>query len=312
MSAVEASSEPRLRLHALRWPSWLPLPGDYPRLTVGGLVLLVLVASAVFAPLITHTSPTEQHLKDIFHPPGSAYPLGTDQLGRDVLSRALYGGRLSLGVALASVALSMVVGVIAGLVAGYVGRWVDGVVMRVMDGIMVFPELVLALAITYALGPSFWNVVTAIAVVNVPKFARVVRGQVLSLRERDFIASAVVAGASRTRTMARHLLPNVLEVIVVQAALTGGMAIFTAASLSFLGLGLPPPAPDWGGMLKDGYLYLGVMPLQALVPGGFIFAAMLSFNLLGDGLRDLFDPRTAPRSRMRRERAARRRAGGMP
>lgn len=274
----------------------MPLLGDYPRLTVGGLVLLVLVAGSVLAPLITSASPTEQHLTEIFQPPSSTFPLGTDQLGRDVLSRALYGGRLALGVALVAVALSMVVGVMAGLAAGYVGRWADGVVMRVMDGILVFPELVLALAISYALGPSFWNVVAAIAIVNVPRFARVVRGQVLSLRERDFIASAVVAGASRFRTMARHLLPNVLEVVIVQAALTGGMAIFTAASLSFLGLGLPPPAPDWGGMLKDGYLYLEVIPLQALVPGSFIFAAMLSFNLLGDGLRDYFDPRTAPRS----------------
>lgn len=286
-----------------RWPAWLPRPGDYPRLTFGGLVLLLLVAGAVFAPLLSGPSPTEQHLSDIFHAPSAQYPLGTDQLGRDVLSRALHGGRLALGVAIAAVALSMVVGVAMGLAAGYLGRWADGALMRLLDGIMVFPELVLALAITYALGPSFWNVVCAIAVVNVPRFARVVRGQVLTLRERDFIASSVVSGASSMRTMVRHLLPNVTEVIIVQAALTGGMAIFTAASLSFLGLGLPPPAPDWGGMLKDGYLYLEVIPMQALVPGCFIFAAMLSFNLLGDGLRDLFDPRTQPRRRRRADRA---------
>lgn len=284
----------------VRWPAWLPRPLDYPRLTFGGTVLTLLIAGAVFAPLLTSASPTEQHLADIFHAPSAEYPLGTDHLGRDVLSRALYGGRLALGVAIATVALSMIVGVAMGLIAGYLGRWADGVLMRLLDGVMVFPELVLALAITYALGPSFWNVVSAIAVVNVPRFARVVRGQVLALREREFIASSVVAGASPLRTMMRHLLPNVTEVVIVQAALTGGMAIFTAASLSFLGLGLPPPAPDWGGMLKDGYLYLEVIPMQAVVPGCFIFAAMLSFNLLGDGLRDVFDPRTPPRRRRRR------------
>lgn len=177
-------------------------------------------------------------------------------------------------------------------------------VMRVLDGLIVFPELILALVITYALGPSFWTVTTAIAVVNVPQFARVVRGQVLSLREREFVSAAKVAGAQSPRVMLRHLLPNVAEVVVVQVALTGGTAIFTCASLSFLGLGLPAPAPDWGSILHDGYPYLGTNPMFSLAPGFLIFVAMLSFNLIGDGLRDRFDPKVIGRVSRRRRKSA--------
>ncbi|MBF8187687.1 ABC transporter permease [Nonomuraea sp. K274] len=271
----------------------------YPRLTFGLVLLGVLIVLVLGAPLFAGFGPLDQHLQDVLKPPGGGYLFGTDQLGRDVLSRSLYGGRLVLAVAVISVLIAMVIGVLLGLLSGYTGGWVDAVSMRVMDGVIVFPELVLALAITYALGPSFWTVATAIAVVNVPKFARVVRGQVLSLRERDFIASVKVSGASTRRVLLRHLLPNVLEVTVVQAALTGGMAIFTGASLSFLGLGLPAPEPDWGGMLRDGYPFLGNLPLMSVIPGCFIFVAMLSFNLIGDGLRDLFDPKAARRTRIR-------------
>ncbi|MPZ63280.1 MAG: ABC transporter permease subunit [Propionibacteriales bacterium] len=267
----------------------------YPRLTVGLALLGVLVALSLLAPWLSGHNPTAQHLTAVFKGPSSVYPLGTDQLGRDLLSRALYGGRLALAVAIGAIVGSLVIGVVLGIVSGYLGRITDSVIMRTMDGVMVFPELVLALFIIYALGASFWTVVAAITVVNVPRFARVVRAQVLSLREREFIASCVVAGASTPRILFRHLLPNVVDVMVVQAALTGGVAIFTAASLSFLGLGLPPPTPNWGGMLREGYSYLQVSPLLALIPGCFIFAAMLSFNLIGDGLRDLFDPRVGPK-----------------
>jgi ABC-type dipeptide/oligopeptide/nickel transport system permease subunit len=282
---------------------WMALSA-YPRLTFGTVLLIVLVVLALGAPLFAGYGPLDQHLEAVLRPPGGGYVFGTDQLGRDVLSRGLYGGRLVLAVAVVSVVIALILGVLLGLLSGYTGGWADAVSMRVMDGVIVFPELVLALAITYALGPSFWTVATAIAVVNIPKFARVVRGQVLSLRERDFIASVKVSGASTRRVLLRHLLPNVLEVTVVQAALTGGMAIFTAASLSFLGLGLPAPAPDWGGMLRDGYPYLGNLPLMSLIPGCFIFIAMLSFNLIGDGLRDLFDPKVMRRTRIRPSRTA--------
>lgn len=274
----------------------------YPRLTQGAVLLTVLLVLTIGAPLFTTYGPLDQHLNAALRVPSGEFLLGTDQLGRDVFSRCLYGGRLVLAVALIAVIVSMVVGVLVGLLSGYLGGGVDTAIMRVMDGLIVFPDLILALAITYALGPSFGTVAAAISVVNVPIFARVVRAQVLSLRERDFIASAMVSGASTGRVLVRHLLPNVVEVTIVQAALTGGSAIFTAASLSFLGLGLPPPAPDWGGMLHDGYPYLGYLPLMSLVPGCFIFVAMLSFNLIGDGMRDVFDPKVLPRSTSTRRR----------
>ena len=268
----------------------------YPRLTIGVVLLVVLLVATLGAPLFVSQGPLDQNLAAVLHLPFGNYPLGTDQLGRDVFSRVLYGGRLVLAVTVVSTAIALVIGVAAGLLSGYKAGTADSVIMRVMDGVIVFPDLILALSITYALGPSFWTVAAAIATVNVPKFARVVRGQVLSLREREFIASARVVGASTTRVLVRHLLPNVVEVIVVQAAITAGTAIFTAASLSFLGLGLPPPQPDWGGMLKDGYPFLGSRPMMSIVPGLMIFAAMLAFNLLGDGLRDRFDPKAIART----------------
>jgi peptide/nickel transport system permease protein len=277
----------------------------YPRLLVGSLLLLIMVTLALGAPLFTSYGPLDQHLDAVLQPPGGPFLLGTDQLGRDLFTRTLYGGRLVLAVAVASTTIAMVVGVVLGLMSGYRRGWLDTVLMRAMDGVIVFPELILALGITYALGPSFWTVTGAIATVNVPKFARVIRGQLLSLREREFVAAAKVSGVPTTRVLALHLLPNVLEVTVVQAALTGGLAIFTAASLSFLGLGLPAPAPDWGGILRDGYPYLGYVPLFSIVPGLVIFAAMLSFNLIGDGLRDLFDPKILPRSSVSGARSSR-------
>lgn len=268
----------------------------YPRLTIGLVLLVALLVVTLGAPLFVSHGPLDQNLESVLRLPFGNYPFGTDQLGRDVFSRVLYGGRLVLAVAVVSTAIALVIGVVLGLLSGNKAGILDSVIMRIMDGVLVFPDLILALSITYAVGPSFWTVAAAIATVNVPKFARVVRGQVLSLREREFIASARVVGASTTRVLLRHLLPNVVEVIVVQAALTAGMAIFTAASLSFLGLGLPPPQPDWGGMLKDGYAYLGARPMMSIGPGLMIFAAMLAFNLLGDGLRDRFDPKVLART----------------
>ena len=279
----------------------------YPRLTVGIVLLALLLVVTLGAPVFVSHGPLEQNLGGVLHLPFANYPLGTDQLGRDVFSRTLYGGRLALAVAVVSTVIALVIGVALGLLSGYKAGVADSVVMRVMDGVIVFPDLILALSITYALGPSFWTVAAAIATVNVPKFARVVRGQVLSLREREFIASARVSGVSTVRILLRHLLPNVVEVIVVQAALTAGTAIFTAASLSFLGLGLPAPQPDWGGMLKDGYAFLGSRPLMSIIPGLMIFAAMLAFNLIGDGLRDRFDPKVIARTA--RVRAGRREKG---
>lgn len=273
----------------------------YPRLSAGLVLLALLLLSAVLAPLLAPFDPVKPRFDATLQPPSASHVLGTDQLGRDVLSRILYGGLPSLGVAFATIVLSTVIGVSLGLLAGYLSTFVSGLIMRVMDALLAFPALVLALAITFVLGPSTSSVLIALTVVSVPNFVRLVRGEVLKLLHRGFVDSCRVSGASPVRVMGLHLLPNVTEVVIVQAVLTGGQAIFTAASLSFLGLGLPPPAPSWGGMLKDGYAYLQVLPLQALVPGFLVFLAMLSFNLIGDGLRDVFDPRVRPwRGRRRR------------
>lgn len=277
--------------------AWTRIAG-YPRLVAGLTLLLLLVLAALLAPVLTHYGPDAASFSATMQGPSAAHVLGTDQLGRDVLSRALYGGQRTLSVSFATVAVSAVVGVALGLVSGYLGSWTDSVIMRVMDALLAFPGLVLALAITFVLGPSFTSVLAALSVVSIPRFARLVRGEVLRLKNRAFIDACRVARVSPVRVMGTHLLPNVTEVVVIQAALTGGQAIFTAASLSFLGLGLPPPAPSWGGMLKNGYPFLQVHPLLAFVPGVLIFMAMLGFNLAGDGLRDLFDPKT--RNRVRR------------
>jgi peptide/nickel transport system permease protein len=276
----------------------------YPRLALGALILFLLVVTAVLAPVLAPFDPKKQDLNATLALPDSSYVLGTDHLGRDILSRSFYGGQLALEVAIAVTIVAVVIGVFLGLLSGFRGGWIDSLIMRFMDGFIVFPDLILALAITYALGPSFGTVVVAIAITQIPQFARIIRSQVLSLKEREFIASATVSGASNTRVLMRHLLPNTLEVVVVQIALTGGKAIFTAASLSFLGLGLPPSDPDWGGMLKDGFAYLGMNPLMSIVPGVLIFLSMLSFNLLGDGLRDMFDPKVNPRLSRGQRRAS--------
>ena len=219
-----------------------------------------------------------------------AHPFGTDRLGRDQLSRLLYGGRLSLFVGTCAVLIGMVVGVTLGLISGYRLGWLDSIIMRTMDGILAFPGLVLALSIAFALGPSLRSLVIALAVVRVPAFARIVRGQMLTLRHREFIEAATAVGARPLRIVLRHYLPNLSSLILVQVSLSAGAAIFTQASLAFLGFGVPPPSPEWGSMLRDGYAYLEINAWLSIIPGAFIFLAVLGFNFLGDGLRDALDP----------------------
>ena len=222
--------------------------------------------------------------------PSLAHPFGTDKLGRDVLSRIMWGGRVSLSVSFLAVILSSVVGVALGLLSGYYLGWFDTITMRVMDGILAFPGLILALAIAFALGPSVSSVVFALAFVRIPPCARIVRSQVLALRNHEFVTAAQVVGATPSRIAARHMLPNLIGVILVQASIGAGAVIFAEASLGFLGLSVPPPTPTWGGMLQDGYAYLETSPWLSIIPGLIIFLAVLSFNFLGDGLHDLLDP----------------------
>ena len=222
--------------------------------------------------------------------PSPDFPLGTDALGRDLLSRILFGTRLSIQVSVLSVAIATVVGGILGLVSGYLGGVADLVIGRVMDVFFAFPAILLALGIVAALGPDPRNVIIAIAVVYTPIFARVVRGPVLALKARDFVEAARAIGATQTRIVARHIVPNLLSTLIVQVSLALSWAVLTEGALSFLGLSAQPPAPSWGVMLNEGRQYLEFATHLAIFPGLAIMIAVLGFNLLGDGLRDALDP----------------------
>jgi peptide/nickel transport system permease protein len=223
-------------------------------------------------------------------PPSAEFPFGTDALGRDLLSRVLHGSRLSIEVAVLSVAIATVIGGTLGLVAGYLGGIADLVIGRVMDVFFAFPAILLALGIVAALGPDPRNVIIAIAVVYTPIFARVVRGPVLALKARDFVEAARAIGATQTRIVARHIAPNLLSTLIVQVSLALSWAVLTEGALSFLGLSAQPPAPSWGVMLNEGRQYLEFATHLAIFPGLAIMIAVLGFNLLGDGLRDALDP----------------------
>jgi peptide/nickel transport system permease protein len=258
---------------------------------VGAAVVLALVGVAVLAPALAPYDPTEQALDRMLQPPGRTHWLGTDDLGRDILSRLLYGARVSVGVGVVAVGLSLIIGVSLGLVAGYRGGWIDETLMRVMDGLLAFPALVLALAITAALGPNLRNAMLAIGIVGIPGFARLVRGQVLSLRAQEFVEAARAAGLGDGRIVLRHIVPGTLAPIIVHASLRVAFAVLAEAGLSFLGLGTQPPTPSWGAMLNTGREYLEMAPWLAIGPGAAIFVTTLGFNFLGDGLRDAADPR---------------------
>jgi peptide/nickel transport system permease protein len=272
-------------------PSWLARLGRGHLAKAGLVAIAALVGAAALAPWLAPADPTEQALERMLEPPGRAHLLGTDDLGRDVLSRLLHGARISLAVGVLSVGLSLAVGVGLGLVAGYRGGVVDEVLMRIMDGLLAFPALVLALAITAALGPSLRNAMLAIGIVGIPGFARLVRGQVLSLRALEFVEAARAAGSGDARIVLRHIVPGTLAPVIVHGSLRVAFAVLAEAGLSFLGLGTQPPTPSWGAMLSAGREYLEMAPWLALAPGAAIFVTTLAFNLLGDGLRDALDPR---------------------
>lgn len=265
-----------------------------------GAALLAVILASLAAPVLAPQSPTEIHLADRLLPPFSpGHPLGTDHLGRDMLSRLLYGGRLSLLVGFAAVALAMSAGTLFGLVTGYYGGWVDSVLMRVMDVLMAFPAVLLAIAVIAALGPGLLNAMLAVAVVGIPYYTRIVRASALSLRGREFIEAERAAGASDVAILWRHVLPNSLSPLIVAATLDVGWMIMAAAGLSFLGLGAQPPRAEWGVMLSEGRQFMRVDPFESILPGFAIFLVVLCLNVLGDGLRDALDPRTAgqaPRS----------------
>lgn len=254
-------------------------------------IVAVFVLAAVAADWLPLPSPVRMAPQNRMAGPSWVTPFGADAFGRDLLSRTVHGARLSLRVAAVSVAIAAAGGTLLGLVAGYAGGRTDQVIMRAMDVFFSFPAILLALGIVAALGPSPNNVIIAIAVVYTPIFARIVRGPVLALKEREFVEATRALGAGARRIVSRHILPNLLSVLVVQVSIALSWAILTEASLSFLGLSAQPPAPSWGTMLNEGRQNLELAPHMAIFPGLAIMLAVLGFNLLGDALRDLLDPR---------------------
>jgi peptide/nickel transport system permease protein len=261
------------------------------RLVLVGVVLVaVLVFIGAFGRFLAPYSPITQDLASVLASPSAKHWLGTDELGRDILSRLLFGATISLQVGIMAVLMACIPGVIVGMVVAYRGGWLDNVVMRVFDGLMAFPALILALTIVSVLGPNIFNVMLAIAVTSFPHYARIVRGQVLAVREFDYVLSVRSVGARDRRIIFGHILPNVISPVLVQASLGVGFAIVAEAGLSFLGLGIQPPTPTWGSMIQVGFQYLEIAPWLVMAPGTMIFMSVLGFNLLGDGLREALDP----------------------
>jgi peptide/nickel transport system permease protein len=262
------------------------------RAAVAGLVVIAaLVVVALLAPTIVPYDPNDQSFRIKLEAPSTEHVLGTDEFGRDVLSRILVGTRVALGVGTVPVAIALVIGVTLGLIAGYFGGGVDQVVMRVIDVLLAFPWLLLAIGIMAILGPGIQNVVIAVAIVYIPAFARIVRGSVLSIKEKEYVEAARAMGQPNTRIIVRHVLANAWAPIIVLATLSIGQAIIYAAGLSFIGLGTQPPDADWGVMLTSGREYLRDAPWLGFFPGLAILITVLAFNLFGDGLRDALDPR---------------------
>jgi peptide/nickel transport system permease protein len=253
--------------------------------------ILVLVLLALFPGVFAPHSPTEVFRGMRGAPPTWSHPLGFDHIGRDMLSRIIHGTRVALIVGLLATGISVVIGVVIGALAGYLGGWVDSLLSRFIDALMAYPVLVLLVVLAGVLGPSLVNVVVIIGVTGWAQYARVVRADILSLREREFILAAQAAGAGAGRVIFRHILPNILSPVVVLASLGIGGVIILEAALSFLGLGVQPPTPSWGGMLTDGRAFIMIYPQIALAPGVMITLTVLAFNLIGDGLRDALDPR---------------------
>ena len=254
-------------------------------------VIVMLILLAVLAPLIAPYDPAQQGWTMVRKPPSWAHWLGTDESGRDLLSRVIHGARASLLAGVVSVSIALTAGVPIGLLAGYRGGWIDAIISRITDAMLACPNLILAIALAAFLGPSLTNAMIAIGITATPVFVRLTRGQVLSVKVEDYVEAARAVGNPAWRIAVRHILPNILPALLVQATLAIAAAIIAEASLSFLGLGQQPPAPSWGSMLNTAQRFLINAPWMAVWPGLAIFLSVLSFNLLGDGLRDALDPK---------------------
>src|SRR5690554_1713890 len=262
------------------------------RMAVLGLIIIVLlILMAVLAPVITPAPPAAQNLRERLQPPSTEHWFGTDEYGRSVFSRVVYGARVSLLTGTIPVLVAGVIGTLLGLLAGFYRGWLDSVLMRLMDVLLAFPSILLALAIVGTLGPGLTNAVIAVAIVSIPEYARIVRSVVLGAREEEFVQAATALGARSPRKMFKHILPTALGPLSVQASLAVGYAVLSLAGLSFLGLGIQPPAADWGEMLNRGRDFLPDSSWLLVFPGLAISLTVLAFNLVGDGIRDALDPR---------------------
>jgi len=264
----------------------------------GMIILFLLVFIAIFAPFIAPHDPVDQELKKRLSPPSSEYPLGTDHLGRCILSRLLYGARISLPIAMMVVGITFAIGVTTGAISGYLGGIADEIIMRIVDVFLTFPGLILALGIIAALGPGLFNAMIALVIVGWAGYTRIVRGSVLSVKEKEFVEGARGLGASDSYILVRHILPNVIAPVIPMAMLGMGYVILAVAGLSFLGLGAQPPTPEWGAMLNDGRVFMRSAPQLMIFPGLAIMITVLAFNFLGDGLRDVLDPRRESMERL--------------
>ncbi len=262
-----------------------------PSAVAGFAIITGMIAMALAAPVIAPFNPIQISLGDRLLAPGGAHWFGTDELGRDILTRVMYGARVSLWIGVIVVVIAGGLGAVIGAVSGYLGRRVDDVIMRVMDVVLSFPPLVLAMALAAALGPSLNNAVLAVAFVMIPKFARMVRGEALAVKEKQFIAAARASGAGSLWIVWHHILPNCLSSVIVLGTLILGETILIAASLSFIGLGAQPPTPEWGAMISVGRKFLMDQWWYATFPGLFILVTVIGFNIFGDALRDVLDPR---------------------
>ena len=268
---------------------------------IGCSIMILLVVSAIFAPLLSPHSPFELHLDEGLSAPSLSHILGQDKLGRDVLSRVLYGGRISLGIGVAVTIMVVSIGMLIGSIAGFFGGSIDSILMRLVDIVLSFPGILLAIVMAAILGPSVLNIIVALSILGWGGFARLMRGQILVARSEEYVLAAIAMGLPPWRVILRHLLPNVIAPVIVEAAFTMGHAIVAEASLSFLGLGIQPPMPSWGGMLSDSKSFLLLAPHLVTVPGLIIMAVVVAFNLLGDSLRDFLE---APRQNNRHSSAA--------
>ncbi len=258
---------------------------------VGGIIILFFIIVSIIGPSLVKTDPLAQNLLNKLQPPSKEHWFGTDNFGRDIFSRIIHGTGLTLTVGFLSVAVGGTIGVIIGILSGYYGGWLDTISMRIMDVLLAFPGILLALAIVSVLGGSLQNVIIAVGIFSVPAFARIVRGSTLQVKRLEYIDAVRSLGASDIRIIFRHILPNIMSPIIVQATMRIATAILTASGLAFLSLGAPPPTPEWGAMLNDGRTYMHSAGHMVLIPGVAIVIVVLAFNIFGDGLRDALDPK---------------------